>query len=75
MSSYTEEQVEEIVQEAVSRVERSFGERIKRWDIENKRLTTACDKAAIENEVLESSVAELVSELSEARALLMEEDV
>ncbi len=40
MKTYTEEQVDEIVQEAVAKVERSFGGTFKRLKSENEEFKT-----------------------------------
>lgn len=63
MSSYTEEQVEEIVQEAVGKTERSFGGTFKRLKSENEELKTAYEKAVTEHEEISSSLEKKIAEL------------
>ena len=45
MTQYTEEQVEEMMREAVQKTERSFGGTFKRLKSENEELTTALEAA------------------------------
>ena len=69
MSSYTEEQVEEIVQEAVGKKERSYGGTFKRLKSENEELKAVHEIAVAERKEfsisLEKKIAELESTISE----------
>ncbi|MFC1574289.1 hypothetical protein ACFL30_03820, partial [Candidatus Latescibacterota bacterium] len=63
MSSYTEEQVEEIVHEAVGKTERSFGGTFKRLKSENEELKTVIEKATAEHAEISSSLEKRIAEL------------
>jgi hypothetical protein len=66
---YTEEQVEEMVREAVDKTERSFGGTFKRLKSENEELRAQVDAAQgrfeAESAALESQIAEFNHELAE----------
>jgi len=63
MSGYTEEQVEEMVQEAVTKTERSFGGTFKRLKSENEELRTAYEKTLSEQDTAHSTLEKRIGEL------------
>lgn len=68
MPEYTEEQVEEILQEAVAKTEKSFGGTFKRLKSENEDLKNRYEAAVAENETdkkeMEQRIADLESLVS-----------
>ena len=73
---FTEEQVEEIVHEAVEKTEKSFGGTFKRLKSENEELSTNYETALAERnsalEKLESSAKEFEVKLSESKKSISE---
>ena len=76
MAGYTETQVEERVQEAVARTEKSFGGTFKRLKAENEELQRARDTVAAEQagmrSALEQRITELEAELGTSRLQISE---
>ena len=76
MSEYTAEQVEEMVQEAVVKTEKSFGGTFKRLKNENEELKTAYEAAAAEYDAArkekEHRIEELETLLSESTKQISE---
>ncbi|MCE5248991.1 hypothetical protein LLG96_02095 [bacterium] len=76
MSEYTREQVEEMVQEAVEKTERSFGGTFKRLKSENEELRAQFESIAAEQETargtMERRIAELESSLKERDSRISE---
>ena len=76
MSGFTEEQVEEIVQEAVAKTEKSFGGTFKRLKIENEDLKTRFEAAAADydsaNKEMDNRINELESKLTESKKRISE---
>ena len=71
MSGLTEEQVEEIVQEAVAKTEKSFGGTFKRLKSENEELKQNYETTTVEyesaKEEMKQRVSELESKLAESK--------
>ena len=63
MSEYTEEQIEEIVQEAVAKTEKSFGGTFKRLKSENEELKLKYDETSTENEAARKEMEQRMKEL------------
>jgi hypothetical protein len=76
MEQYTQEQVEEMVREAVEKTEKSFGGTFKRLKSENEELRAELDAAqarnAGERAVLEEKIAAADKELANNRAKVSE---
>lgn len=63
MSGFTEEQIEEMMQEAVVKTEKSFGGTFKRLKSENEELKTKFDAAATDYDLVKSEMKERINEL------------
>ena len=63
MTGYTEEQIEELVQEAVAKTERSFGGTFKRLKSENEELKVVYEKTLAEQDTVRSSLEKQIEEL------------
>ena len=63
MTGFTEEQVEEMVQEAVAKTERSFGGTFKRLKSENEEFKAAYEKALTDQEAVRGSLETRIGEL------------
>jgi len=63
MAGYTEEQVEEMVQEAVAKTERSFGGTFKRLKSENEEFKAAHEKTLAEQDTVRSALEKRLEEL------------
>jgi hypothetical protein len=63
MSDYTQEQIEEMVQEAVEKTERSFGGTFKRLKSENEELKAQYESAMTEHETVRSAMEKRIEEL------------
>jgi len=76
MSGYTEEQVEEMVREAVEKTERSFGGTFKRLKSENEELKARSEETAANHEAdrseMEKRISELESVISESKQHISE---
>jgi hypothetical protein len=76
MSGFTEEQVEEMIREAVSKTEKSFGSTFKRLKAENEELQTMRNTAAQDFEssktVFEKRIAALEQEVNTGRNRISE---
>lgn len=76
MTGFTDEQVEEIVREAVEKTEKSFGGTFKRLKSENEELkskfeTTISDYDSVKND-MEKKIGELESKLAERKKHISE---
>ena len=71
MSGFTEEQAEEMVQEAVVKTEKSFGGTFKRLKNENEGLKTKFEATAVDydsaKKEMEKRINELESKLTESK--------
>ncbi|MBN1292549.1 MAG: hypothetical protein JXB48_11980 [Candidatus Latescibacteria bacterium] len=76
MAEYTEAQVEEKVQEAVEKTERSFGGTFKRLKSENEELKATYEKVTAEHEKdredMEKRIQELESVISQSKQQISE---
>jgi len=63
MTEYTDGQVEEIVQEAVAKTEKSFGGTFKRLKSENEDLKKKYEAAVAENDAAKSEMEHRIEEL------------
>ena len=63
MPEYTEEQVEEIMREAVAKTEKSFGGTFKRLKSENESFKDRYEAAAAEHEAAEKEMKQRITEL------------
>ena len=76
MSDHTKEEVEEMMQEAIARTERSFGGTFKRLKSENEEHKTKYETAVAEHEAakteMEKRIAEFENTLSEKKRLISE---
>lgn len=63
MSEYTEEQVEEIVQEAIAKTEKSFGGTFKRLKSENEELKNRHETAVAERDAAKKEMEHRIGEL------------
>jgi len=66
MREYTEQQVEEKVQEAVEKTERSFGGTFKRLKSENEELKAKYESAVTEHETVRREMENQIAELEES---------
>lgn len=76
MAGFTEQQVEEMIQEAVAKTEQSFGGTFKRLKSENEELQHAITQASAQHEAessgLKDQVSSLEHELSDSRLRISE---
>ena len=76
MEEYTEEQVEEMVQEAIAKTEKSFGGTFKRLKSENEELKTKHEAVAAEYETARNDMQKRIEEfenlLSESKKHISE---
>ncbi len=63
MAGYTEEQIEELVQEAIAKTERSFGGTFKRLKSENEELQAVYEKTLADQDTVRSSLEKRIEEL------------
>ncbi|MFC1693301.1 hypothetical protein ACFL1R_07345 [Candidatus Latescibacterota bacterium] len=63
MTDYSEEQVEEIVQEAVAKTEKSFGGTFKRLKSENEELRNFYETAVADHEAAKKTMEQRIEEL------------
>ena len=67
MSGFTEEQIEEMVQEAVAKTEKSFGGTFKRLKSENEELQNNYEAAVAEYNASKEEMGKRINELERAR--------
>ena len=65
MAGFTEEQIEEMIREAVEKTEKSFGATFKRLKTENEELRKTSETAAEEFSTAKSQMEERIAELEQ----------